>query len=62
MTGLKLSGITLAIFGMKVTPNIPQSKIAPTNFYESGGSQGEKLGEKSGEFFWAFSYIICCAE
>ena len=32
-----------------LTPDIPQSEISATNFHDSGGSQGEELGEILGE-------------
>ena len=45
-----------------VTPDFPQSEIAATNFYDSGGSLGKELGEELGEIFCTFSRFICCAE
>ena len=45
-----------------VGPDCPQSEIAATNFYDSGGSLGEELGEELGEIFWAFSCFVCCTE
>ena len=36
-----------------VTPDFPQSEIAATNFYDSGGSLGKELSEESGEIFCA---------
>ena len=50
------------IFSPLVTPDVPQSEVTATNFYDSGGSLGEELGEELGEIFWAFSCFICCAE
>ena len=44
------------------TPDFPQSEIAATSFYDSGGSLGEELAEELGEIFCAFSCFMCCTE
>ena len=55
-------GLALADFIIEITPDFPQSEIAATNFYDSGGSLGEELGEELGEIFCAFLCLICCTE
>ena len=44
------------------TPDNPQSEIAATNFYDSGGRLGEELREELGgnldEIFWALNAIF----
>ena len=46
----------------ELTPDSPQSHIAPTNLYDSGGNLGEEFGDELGEIFCAVSCFICCAE
>ena len=42
-------------FLYSLTPDCPQSEIAATIFYDSGGDLDEGFGEESGEVFGAFS-------
>ena len=58
----KHQAVDYTILTQMVTLEIPQGEIAATNFYDSGGSRGEKLGEILAEIFWAFSCFICCAD
>ena len=44
-------GLCLQASYAEVTPDISQSEIAATNFYDSGGSVGEELGEILGGIF-----------
>ena len=50
------------VSALLIAPDFPQSEIAATNFYDSGGSLGEELDEILGEIFCAFSCFNCCTE